>query len=117
MTRRFRSAVLLLFFLASPGLSMATAQTATPQAATVSLTILHTNDTHGHLLPFSYPTLLPAGSPEAMLKEHTDIGGIARRVTLVRQIREQAASRNTTVWLVDAGDFSDGHAVDDRIPR
>jgi len=109
VTRRVRSVVLALFFFAWPGVLTSTAQPAKPaQPATVPLTILHTNDTHGHLLPFSYPTLLPAGSAEAMLKERTDIGGIARRATLVRQIREQAATRKTTVWLVDAGDFSDG---------
>jgi 2',3'-cyclic-nucleotide 2'-phosphodiesterase (5'-nucleotidase family) len=98
---------LLLF--AGPWSLVASAQPApaTPPA-TVPLTILHTNDTHGHLLPFSYPTLLPAGSELAMLKERTDIGGIARRATLAGQIREQLAGRHTAVWLVDAGDFSDG---------
>ncbi len=76
--------------------------------STVPLTILHTNDTHGHLLPFSYPTLLPAGSDLSALRERTNIGGIARRATLVRQLRADLAARKTTVWLVDAGDFSDG---------
>lgn len=109
MTRSLRSLVLSLFFVAWPGLFIAAAQQNTPApAATVPLTILHTNDTHGHLLPFSYPTLLPAGSELAQLRERTDIGGIARRATLVRQVRDQAAARKTTVWLVDAGDFSDG---------
>ncbi len=109
MTRALRSVVVSLLFFAGPGVLASAAQPAArPQAATVPLTILHTNDTHGHLLPFSYPTLLPAGSDLAMLKERTNIGGIARRATLVRQIRDQAAAHKTTVWLVDAGDFSDG---------
>jgi 5'-nucleotidase / UDP-sugar diphosphatase len=74
-------------------------------AQSVSLTILHTNDTHGHLLPFSYPA---AGSDAAGLSTIRNIGGIARRATLVKRLREEAARSGTTVWLVDAGDFSDG---------
>jgi 5'-nucleotidase/UDP-sugar diphosphatase len=77
-------------------------------AQQVSLTILHTNDTHGHLLPFSYPATAPPGSELADLKERKDIGGIARRATLVKRLRAELEARGTTVWLVDAGDFSDG---------
>jgi 5'-nucleotidase / UDP-sugar diphosphatase len=90
---------LLTFFLIIPipGLSQA-----------VSLTILHTNDTHGHLLPFSYPAIANPGSPEADLAERKEIGGIARRATLVQQIREDTKRKGTAVWLVDAGDFTDG---------
>jgi 5'-nucleotidase len=74
----------------------------------VSLTILHTNDTHSHLLPFSYADA-DAREPELQgLGTYRDIGGIARRATLVRQIREKLRRRGTTVWLVDAGDYSDG---------
>jgi 2',3'-cyclic-nucleotide 2'-phosphodiesterase (5'-nucleotidase family) len=110
VNRTIRAVVLSLLFFVWPGVFVAAAQSVSPAAgpATVPLTILHTNDTHGHLLPFSYPTVLAAGSDLAMPKERTDIGGIARRATLVRQVREQLAARNTTVWLVDAGDFSDG---------
>lgn len=78
------------------------------QAATAQLTILHTNDTHGHLLPFSYPALVPAGSDLEQLKVRTDIGGIARRATLVQQIRTQQKGRGIPVWLMDIGDYSDG---------
>ena len=74
----------------------------------VSLTILHTNDTHGHLLPFSYPAIVPEGSVLAGLKERRDIGGIARRATLVARIRADVARRGGFTWVVDAGDFSDG---------
>lgn len=77
-------------------------------AQQVSLTILHTNDTHGHLLPFSYPAVVPAGSELAGLKVRRDIGGIARRATLVKRIRHELEPRGKTVWLVDAGDFCDG---------
>ena len=77
-------------------------------AQQVSLTILHTNDTHGHLLPFSYPSVVPRGSEFAALATRTNIGGIARRATLVKRLREELGKQGTTVWLMDAGDFSDG---------
>ncbi len=77
-------------------------------AQPISLTLLHTNDTHGHLLPFSYPAMAPAGSDLAALKVRKNIGGIARRVTLIKRLRAELESRGTTVWLIDAGDFSDG---------
>jgi 2',3'-cyclic-nucleotide 2'-phosphodiesterase (5'-nucleotidase family) len=73
-----------------------------------SLTILHTNDTHSHLLPFSYPALIDPCSASAALPRRTDIGGIARRATLVKQIKSELAAAGTPVWLIDAGDFSDG---------
>jgi 5'-nucleotidase/UDP-sugar diphosphatase len=73
-----------------------------------ALTILHTNDTHSHLLPFSYPTAIDPCSPATALPGRTNIGGIARRATLVKQIHSQLAAQGTPVWLVDAGDFSDG---------
>jgi 5'-nucleotidase/UDP-sugar diphosphatase len=82
-------------------------------AQQVSLTILHTNDTHGHLLPFSYPSgvqpgEVPPGSKRGGLKTRRNIGGIARRATLAKRVREQVQARGGTVWLVDAGDFTDG---------
>ena len=75
---------------------------------TASLTILHTNDTHGHLLPFSYPTIAAQGSEEARLREKRNIGGIARRASLAAKIRADLTQKKTPVWLIDAGDFSDG---------
>lgn len=57
------------------------------------LTILHTNDIHGHLFPVAYPQdgkMVP------------DVGGAARRATLVREIK--ADSRNP-VLVMDAGDL------------
>lgn len=81
---------------------------AAAQATTAQLTILHTNDTHGHLLPFSYPTLVPAGSDLEQLKIRSDIGGIARRATLAQQIRTQQKGRGIPVWLIDIGDYNDG---------
>ena len=77
-------------------------------AETARLTILHTNDTHGHLLPFSYPQGSYASGELDGLRERTSIGGIARRAALVRRIRAELEPAGTRVWLVDAGDFSDG---------
>ena len=99
MTRRSLLAALVLA-LCMPARSIA--------QTTASLTILHTNDTHGHLLPFSYPTIAAQGSEEAKLKEKRNIGGIARRATLAAKIRTALAPAKTPVWLIDAGDFSDG---------
>jgi len=60
-----------------------------------SLTILHTNDVHGHLMPFAY-------TEEGRGKvERPSVGGAARRATLIRSLRRSA--KNPTV-LVDAGD-------------
>lgn len=69
------------------------------------LTILHTNDTHGHLLPFSYPETYAPGSPLGRLPVRHDIGGIARRATLANSIRREPGRQ---VLLVDAGDLCDG---------
>jgi 5'-nucleotidase/UDP-sugar diphosphatase len=77
-------------------------------AAAASLTILHTNDTHGHLLPFSYPQVVQAGSELVRIGHRHNIGGIARRATMVKRIRDDVARQGGAVWLVDAGDFSDG---------
>jgi 5'-nucleotidase / UDP-sugar diphosphatase len=77
-------------------------------AQQVSLTILHTNDTHGHLLPFDYPSIASQGSDIAALKTRHDIGGIARRATLVKRLKTEIEAAGSSVWLVDAGDFSEG---------
>jgi 5'-nucleotidase / UDP-sugar diphosphatase len=96
-------AFLFIAFLFLPVLALAPAQQAT-------LTILHTNDTHGHLLPFSYPTDVSPGSTLAELTARTDIGGIARRAGLVKKLRGELNKEGTAVWLVDVGDFSGGTA-------
>ena len=67
------------------------------QAATQSLTILHDNDIHGHLRSFCYVEV--AKGPD----EHCEIGGAARRATLVKQLR---AGAKTPVLLIDSGDTS-----------
>ncbi len=77
-------------------------------AQTVPLTILHTNDTHGHLLPFSYPDAAASGPELQGLRTYKNIGGIARRATLVQRAREEQKARGVETWLVDVGDYSDG---------
>lgn len=72
-----------------------------------SLTILHTNDTHSHLFPFSYPALDDPCAP-ADLPGRSEIGGIARRATVAKRIRAELAAQGVAVWLIDAGDFTGG---------
>ena len=55
--------------------------------ASERLTILHTNDVHGHLRPFSYPEIALRDSRVTDLPARRDIGGIARRATLAARIR------------------------------
>lgn len=74
----------------------------------VKLTILHTNDTHGHLLPFSYPEGRTGNAALDSLRVRRDIGGIARRATLVKEVRAECAAAGGAVRLIDAGDFCDG---------
>ena len=78
-----------------------------PSEAAQRLTILHSNDVHGHLRPFSYPAIASPerGSLIAELPARRDIGGIARRATLAAGIRADLSKQGTPVWLVDAGDF------------
>ena len=59
----------------------------------VKLVILHTNDTHSQVEPTEKSSLKTA-----------DMGGYARRMGVINQIREQEKN----VLLLDAGDFSQG---------
>ena len=57
------------------------------------ITILHTNDVHSHIEPF--------GPGEG---RNANLGGVARRATLVEQIRRE----NPNTLLLDAGDIFQG---------
>lgn len=54
----------------------------------LELTLLHTNDVHGHMLPFDYG-------------DQSQVGGAARRATLIDRLRRETRH---PVLLVDAGD-------------
>jgi 5'-nucleotidase len=71
----------------------------------LSVTILHTNDTHGHLLPYSYPETFDPNEAIARLAVRRNIGGAARRASLVEQIRRE---KNRVVLVTDSGDMMDG---------
>lgn len=65
------------------------------------LTILYTNDIHGHLFPFDYVGL---GEVE------TEVGGAARRAALIRQLKSAAKH---PVLVMDAGDVFTRGPLDD----
>src|SRR5580658_3652605 len=67
----------------------------TAWADTQVLTILHDNDIHGHLRSFCYVEV--AKGPD----ERCDVGGAARRATLVKRLK---AETQGPVLLVDSGD-------------
>lgn len=70
-----------------------------PAAAqdSITLTIVHTNDTHSCILPLS-----PLNPDTAF----ADKGGAVRRATLVKRLREESPG----LLLFDSGDFSQGSA-------
>ncbi len=61
-------------------------------ASEPGLTILHTNDVHGMLVPFDYT---------AMGKNEKDVGGAARRVALIRKLKKESVK---PAIIMDAGD-------------
>lgn len=70
-----------------------TLQSFTASSAKKHITILHTNDVHSHIDPFG------ANHPR-----NANQGGVARRSTLVSQIRKE----NPNTLLLDAGDIFQG---------
>lgn len=75
-------------FLGLGGFSLAFAEQGRKQ-----ITILHTNDVHSHIEPFG---------PDD--PRNPNMGGVARRATLVEQIRRE----NPNTLLLDAGDIFQG---------
>ena len=67
----------------------------------IRLTILHTNDIHGQLVPFDYTFNNPSNPPKQMKVEPNNIGGAARRATYINNVRKFT---DHTVLLLDAGD-------------
>lgn len=66
------------------------------------LTILHTNDEHGAVIPHS-PTV--DFHPQ---RENPTVGGYARLATAVKEIRQQKAVDGEPVLLLSAGDYIGG---------
>ncbi len=86
---RLAAIVLCLLAMTTPGVALS----AEPRAAAVTLTILHTNDIHGHLTAWR--------GWEGELTGKT-VGGFDRLATAVNQARTEAGPGN--VLLLDAGD-------------
>lgn len=63
----------------------------------LDLTILHTNDLHGHTLPFAYT------EPGRSKDEQPSVGGAARRATLIRELKKKAKN---PVMVIDLGDVA-----------
>ncbi|MDR3710091.1 MAG: bifunctional UDP-sugar hydrolase/5'-nucleotidase [Capsulimonadaceae bacterium] len=66
------------------------------QPASLTLTLLHDNDLHGHIVPFPYTETGRSNT------EEPSRGGAARRATLVRSLR---ASIHNPTMLIDSGDI------------
>ena len=90
--------LLLAFFsLALPAAAAPKAKPAAkPNPNVFRLTLLHTNDIHGHLLPFAYTEI--GRSPS----EQPSRGGAARRATLIRTLKTQIKN---PVLVIDSGDL------------
>lgn len=78
-----------LFLIAAAALILASAAQAENLPRYFKLTILHTNDVHGHLLPFDYGT-------------EKGVGGVARRGELINRLRSDS---RWPVLVLDAGDI------------
>lgn len=92
MVRRIRVSIWLSVVAV---FALSAAPASAPPSEGVRLTILHTNDVHGRLLPFTY-TESGRGAIE-----RDGVGGAARRATVIRRLQRE------TTWptvLVDAGD-------------
>ena len=91
-----RSRLIAALALCGLNLAFRTALYAAPNAPQqMTLTLLHDNDLHGHLLPFAYVEI---GQSKL---EKPSVGGAARRATLIRRLRQEI--KNATM-LIDSGD-------------
>jgi 5'-nucleotidase / UDP-sugar diphosphatase len=84
----------LFVFLASLSCAWQLAIPAVPASAQTTLTILHSSEHHGTVEPIAHGP-------------YEGFGGVARRATLIREIRKEASH----VLLVDSGDLLLGSAM------
>lgn len=97
MLGRFRRVVFCLMFLLASAGSWA--------GETWHLTILHTNDLHGYMMPFDYrASNLKFALTEGVNPDfaHANAGGLARRSTLISNLRKKI---HNPLVLIDAGDL------------
>jgi 5'-nucleotidase/UDP-sugar diphosphatase len=66
----------------------------------LGITFLTTNDLHGFLLPFDVK-----GDPTKNIPDIKNVGGAARRATMIRTLRSEARD---PVFLIDCGDTTHG---------
>ncbi|WP_204368716.1 metallophosphoesterase, partial [Neosynechococcus sphagnicola] len=92
--RRWRWVLMLLFLGVSTLLLTLVPPALVQESPGFSLRLLHTNDHHAHLDPVQF-----GDQP---------LGGIARRRTLIQQLRSQSQQQGTPSVLLDAGDIFQG---------
>ena len=88
--QKIKRSIILLFFIILNLLYCSPPSENSP----FKLTILHTNDTHGHPAPFDY-------------QGKENVGGIPARYTLIKEIK----SKTPNVLVLDAGDVNSGYSV------
>ena len=86
--------ILTILFIFSYGYGMPKKNEPSKESDLHRLTVLYTNDVHGHPVKFSNLSV-------------PNVGGLPARATLVKEIRRQ----NKNVLLLDAGDLNTGQAV------
>lgn len=99
--------MLFLFSFAPANCSFASASS----SEELYLTILHTNDEHGALIPHS-PTV-----DYHPYREDPTIGGYARLASAVNEIRNEKLASGEPVLLLSAGDYIGGSAYSWLIPE
>jgi 5'-nucleotidase / UDP-sugar diphosphatase len=103
--------VVLLVFSLTAVLCFSPLMTGAAAAEELYLTILHTNDEHGAIIPHS-PTV--DYHPQ---RENPTVGGYARLASAVKLIREEKGAAGEPVLLLSGGDYIGGSPYSWLIPR
>jgi 5'-nucleotidase/UDP-sugar diphosphatase len=82
-----------LFVLISSGCFLS------PAEESLNLTILHTNDHHGHTLAYTY--------------RGRQVGGLAERMSLIERLKEEESKKAAMCLFLDAGDIASGSLFSD----